>query len=123
MANEKNTPAAPLPQAANPTTLKSIAISGTDLCWRLGENSTYFVQEGEDIVKKVGAVVGMGVMIPPVHLPNGQPNPDAGWAQVNIIYEDGYRDLFTCADHLVIKNLHVSAVAVVQGPKLVVPGR
>lgn len=122
MADEKNAPGAP-PQAAQQATLKEIRISGTDLVWRLGESHKYRAQEGEDTVEKVSAVIGMGVMIPPAHLPNGQPNPEAGWAQVNILYEDGYRDLFTCADHLVIKNLHISAIAVVQGPKLVVPGR
>lgn len=116
-----NTPAPP--PAAQQASLKAIRISGTDIAWRLGESHAYLAQEGDDVVERESVIVGMGVMMPPAVLPNGQPNPEAGWAQVNIVYEDGYRDLFICADHLVVKNMHLSSIAVVQKPKLVVPGR
>lgn len=102
-------------QVAQQATLKFITISGTGLSWTLGEQHDYLVQDGKDVAKKVGLIVGMGIVTAP---PNqfGQVEK-----QVQIVYEDGYRDVFVCADHLVVTNLHVSPVAVVQGPKLVVP--
>jgi len=115
--NGKNAPggAAPPPTAASQTTLKSVVISGTNLRWTVGEEAPYLDAENQ---WQVGVVQGLAVVVPP---PAQQAQDGGIYVQINIIYDD-YRDLYICADHLVLKNLHVSAIAVVQGPKLVVPG-
>jgi hypothetical protein len=109
MASEK------APQAGTQARLKSIIISGTDLRWTLGEEHEYFEPDGDSAVRKVDVVVGLGFITPP---PNQYGQVER---QITIVYASGYRDMFSCADHLVVGNYHVSEIAVVQGPKLVVP--
>jgi len=118
MAN--NQPGAP-EQGIQQATLKEIRISGTELAWILGEQRNYLDSAGSLVNSKV---IGFGLLVPPpvIDTPNGpQANPEAGFVHVHIVYEDGYKDVFIVADHLVVKNIHILPIAVVQGPRLVVP--
>jgi len=109
---------APVPPAAQQATLKRVFISGTKLEWVLGSKQEYFKQTGDDVFTKEATIVGIAI-VPPPPPPSGQyVNPEV---QVHVMYDDGYRDLFVAADHLVVKNLQISAIAVVQKPQLVVP--
>jgi hypothetical protein len=117
-----NTPGAPPPQGVSNTDLKSIVISGTNLRWTVGDEAPYLLPVIEDDRKRyewqVGIVLGLGIIVPPP----AQQQADGGiFCQINIFYED-YRDLYICADHLILKNLHVSAIAVPVRPGLVLGG-
>lgn len=103
MADDKNIPAPP--EAENPAKLKSICISGTDMRWALGKQSTYTKLDGTSHVAKV---VGMVLAKPPTP-PGAQPNFQV---QVHVQFDDGYTDIILCEDHLVVKSIEVSAIAV-----------
>lgn len=112
---QRNGPGVPLPQATQQTKLKSIVISGTNLRWTAGEEAPYLDAEAK---WQIGIVMGLGIITPP---PEQQAAEGGNYVQINIIYEH-YRDLYVAADHLVIKNLHVSEL-LVPVTQLAVPGR
>jgi hypothetical protein len=121
---EQNVPGPAAGQEVQQATLKSVSISGTALKFTLGENLTYVDGEGG---KHSSKVAGFGLIEPPQFIKNaaGQDvqNPNYGFVQVHVLFEDGYKDIFIVADHLVVKNIHILPVAVVKGPKLVIPGK
>lgn len=87
-------------KAAPQSSLKSIIISGTDLSWTVGNESWYYDKAGKKVVSDIIALTVVA-------------NPDQpGWEQVVIIFKDGYKDYFVTADHLIIRNLHVSELLV-----------
>ncbi len=102
---DKNIPAPPLPEGVQQATLKSIRISGTDLKWTLGATASYTKADGESVIAKV---TGMAVAAPPPK-PDGTPNFSV---QVHIMFDGGYTDIYIVEDHLVVKNIEVSVLAV-----------
>lgn len=104
-------------QAVQQAFLKTVYISGTPLVWTVGQSSQYVTRDG---TKRVGQVKGIGIVKPPI--PEGYNGPPIFQVQVHIQYDD-YVDIIIAEDHLVVKVVEVSALAVVQAPKLVVPKR
>ena len=113
MTDEKNIPGAP--DGAQQVFLKSIRISGTDLMWFVGKAASYTKADGTTVSAKIQ---GMAVAQPPPK-PDGTPNFSV---QVHIQFDDGYTDIYIAEDHLVIRNIEVSVLAI---PKktLLVPKR
>lgn len=95
--------------------LKQVYISGTPLTFAVGQTCQYVTKDG---TKKMGQVKGIGIVKPPS--PEGAP-PNFQ-VQVHVQYDD-YVDIIICEDHLVVKTIEVSALAVVKSPGLVVPKR
>lgn len=102
-----------LPPAVPNAVLKCIYISGTTLMWVLGQNAQYTTKDGK---KGISKVVGIAVAKPPP-----EPGTAGFTVQVHVRFEDNYTDIIVCEDHLVVKSIEVSAIAVPQ-KTLLVPG-
>lgn len=98
-AEQRNGPGIPK-EAAPVTALKSIAISGTNLFWIVGAQQSYLDKDGKTVPATIS---GIATVVNPQ-----QP----GFEQVVILFVDGYRDYFVVADHLIVRNLHVSELVV-----------